>query len=188
MTLRCAAVIALAGTLALAQAPTGGARAAVSAPATRTFSGSCQFSGPIKPMPPITVVPRSGAHFSYAGKGSCNGTLAGAKATASAIVVTFTDVSTVFDTCELGPDFDLHGTATIGSGTARARFQITINLSRLALAGPFELTTSGGGDAYGVAELEPQSSSAAPQQCASSGVASASLAASFQSLTAGRGG
>src|SRR5437763_10965235 len=68
---------------------------------TVTFSGACEFAGPIAPTPPITVVPQTGAHFSYRGSGTCKGTIAGP------ITVTFTDVSTVFDTCELGPDLDL---------------------------------------------------------------------------------
>ena len=71
------------------------------------FSGSCHFSGPISPVPPITILPRPGAHFSYHGTGTCN--------TGQAITVTFTNVATLFDTCELGPDFNLHGAMTIGT-------------------------------------------------------------------------
>jgi hypothetical protein len=141
---------------------------------TATFSGACQFAGPITPNPPITVAPQSGAHFSYRGSGTCKGTITGP------ITVTFTNVSTLFDTCELGPDIDLHGAATIGSGPRRAGFKITINLARLAVTGPFALTTTGGGRAAGVAQFQPVNESTAPQQCISGGINSASLAASFQ--------
>jgi hypothetical protein len=144
---------------------------------TVAFSGSCSFAGPIEPMPPITAVPKPGAHFSYSGIGSCTGSLPGP------IHVTFTNVATVFDTCEFGPDFGLRGTATIGSGAQRALFKITINLSRLALAGPFSLTTGGGGQAAGVAQFQPPNQSAAPKQCASSGIGSATLSASFHTVS-----
>lgn len=118
-------------------------------------------------MPPITLVPESGARFSYQGAGTCTG--------GAPITVAFNDVGTVFDTCELGPDFGLHGTMAIGSQP----FDITVNLPRLAVAGPFTLTTSDGGLASGVASFSTPS----PTDCISSGVASATLSGSFQTLT-----
>ncbi len=143
-----------------------------------SFSGSCQFAGPIEPMPPITAFPKPGAHFSYAGSGSCSGTIPGP------VSVRFTDVATAFDTCEFGPDLGLRGTMTIGAGSRRALFQITINLPRLALAGPFSLTTAAGGRALGVAQFEPPNQSTAPAQCASTGIGSAKLSASFRTTSA----
>ena len=148
------------------------AGAAPAAAHAASFSGSCKFSGPITPMPPITIVPHPGANFSYHGTGTCSRGVP--------IAVSFTNVATLFDTCELGPDFNLHGVATIG----HARFQITINLARLALVGPFALTTSGGGDALGIAQFQPAGSPvAALQQCAAAGIASATLSASFQTVS-----
>lgn len=149
-----------------------------------SFSGSCSFAGPISPMPPITVVPNPGAHFSYAGSGGCRGTLGGHAVDSAPIAVTFTNVSTLFDTCELGPDFGLHGVAMIGAGASRARFAITINLARVALVGPFIVSTSGGGDGIGVAQFQPADAAAAVQQCGAGGVAKASLSGNFQTLSA----
>jgi hypothetical protein len=90
-----------------------------------------------------------------------------------------TNVSTVFDTCELGPDFNLNGTLTIGADT----FPVTINLARAALAGPFVLTTSGNGLAAGVATFTPPNSTTALQDCAGSGISSATLVANFTTLS-----
>lgn len=132
-----------------------------------SFAGSCQFSGPITPMPPITLLPGPGAHFSYRGTGTCSGGVP--------ITVTFRNVATLFDTCELGPDLNLRGVASIGSG----RYAITIDLLRLAVAGPFTLTTRHDGRALGIAEF----STAAPQDCLIGGVATAVLSASFQTLS-----
>jgi hypothetical protein len=148
------------------------------------FTGSCQFAGPIAPSPPITVDPKPGAHFSYRGTGTCRGTLGGASVSAAPITVTFTNVSTAFDTCEFGPDVNLQGQATIGSGATEALFTITINLARFALAGPFELTTPGGGRAAGVAQFAPPNAAGAPSQCASSGIGTATLSGSFDTLAA----
>jgi hypothetical protein len=144
-----------------------------------SFTGSCQVSGPIAPMPPITVVPVPGPHFSYSGTGTCTGTLDGDPATAAPLSLTFANVSTLFDTCELGPDFNLPGALTIGPSGKRARFAITVNLARLAVAGPFLLTTEGRGLAYGVAQFSPSNNSTAAQQCATTGIAAATLSASF---------
>lgn len=130
------------------------------------FSGSCQFSGPISPMPPITLLPVPGAHFSYSGSGTCSD--------GQPITVTFTDVATLFDTCELGPDFGLHGLATIGS----RQLHITVNLARLAIAGPFVLSTRHRGLALGVAQF----STADPTACLSPGVGAATLSANFQTV------
>jgi len=38
-----------------------------------SFSGSCKFSGPITPEPPITLVPRPAPQFEYSGSGVCGG-------------------------------------------------------------------------------------------------------------------
>jgi hypothetical protein len=151
---------------------------------TVAFTGSCQFAGPIAPSPPITVDPKPGAHFSYRGTGTCNGTLGGATVSAAPITVTFTNVSTAFDTCEFGPDLNLQGQATIGSGAGEALFMITINLARFALAGPFGLTTPGGGQAAGVAQFAPPDAASAPAQCASSGIGTATLSGSFETVAA----
>ena len=43
-----------------------------------SFSGSCKLTGPITPLPPITIVPRAGPHFNYLGAGACHGKLDGA--------------------------------------------------------------------------------------------------------------
>lgn len=148
------------------------------------FSGSCQFNGPIKPQPPITVVPVPGPHFSYNGTGTCTGTLDGKQVSATPLTLTFTNVATLFDTCELGPDFDLHGDLTIGPARQRDLFKVTVDLARLAVAGPFAVTTTGNGLAVGVAQFNPADASTAPQQCATTGVGDASLAASFNTLSA----
>jgi hypothetical protein len=135
-----------------------------------TFSGSCTISGPISPQPPITLIPRLGARFSFAGIGTC----AGAPAS-----LTFTNVTTLFDTCEIGPDFGLPGTLGIGP----ARYAITVNLARLALVGPLLVTTAGGGAAVGLAQFSPAGDPVtALRSCAGSGIAAATLSATFQTL------
>jgi hypothetical protein len=144
-----------------------------------TFSGSCQFSGPIVPSPPITVVPKSGSRFSYAGTGTCTGTLDGTAVTAAPDTVTFTNDSTLFDTCEFGPDVGLAGQLVIGAAADRAQFAVTINLARLALAGPFELATTGGGAGIGTATFTPPSSTGAVTQCAATGIGTATLGGNF---------
>jgi hypothetical protein len=164
--------------------------AAAASPSAHAFAGSCAFTGPITPMPPITVVPHPGSRFSYAGIGSCHGKLNGVPATTAPMTVTFTNVATVFDTCELGPDFNLHGSATIGTGASRDVFAITINLARLALAGPFAVTTPGGGLGLGVATFQPPDAAGAVQACAKTGVSTATLAGRFTTVTplSGAGG
>jgi len=157
----------LTRTMKLATALIVGALAAPVAAHARPFSGSCQFSGSITPMPPITLVPGPGAHFSYVGHGTCTGGLP--------ITVRFTSVATLFDTCELGPDFDLHGRMRIG----RRRSRITISLARLAVAGPFVLSDAAGGEGLGVAQFATSS----PLLCLSSGIATATLSASFQTIS-----
>jgi hypothetical protein len=148
-----------------------------------TLAGSCHFSGPITPSPPITVIPRPGAHFSYRGSGSCAGTIDGAAVRAAPIRVLFTNVATAFDTCELGPDFPLRGVLLARLRRHTARFQITVSLLRIALVGPFELTTERGGRALGTASFQPSDAAAAPKQCISTGVGAASLTASFQTIS-----
>jgi hypothetical protein len=136
---------------------------------TVAFSGSCRVAGPIAPQPPITAIPRLGSRFSFAGTGWCG---------AEPATLTFTNVTTLFDTCELGPDFGLHGTLGIGG----ARYAITVNLARLALAGPLIVTTTGGGLAVGVAQFSPGDPATALRSCAGAGIASATLSATFRTL------
>jgi hypothetical protein len=133
------------------------------------FSGGCKLSGPITPLPPITLVPRPNPHFDYAGSGVCGGRPA---------TLTFVRASTLFDTCELGPDFPLHGVLAIGA----SRFAVSIDLVRVALAGPFVVTTRGGGLGVGVASFNPGNQTAAIEHCLGAGVGSASLSASFSTL------
>ena len=147
---------------------------------TATLSGSCSFSGPISPKPPITVVPKPGAHFSYAGKGACSGSFDGQAVNGAPITLTFTNVQTAFDTCELGPDFNLHGTLAVASGGITADFPVTINLLRLALFGPFTVTTPDGGRAAGTAQFSPANAAGAIVLCGSTGVATATLSGTFK--------
>jgi hypothetical protein len=170
-----AALLTLSGLVVL---PAGAEPAAAS-----SFSGSCKFSGPISPKPPITVVPKPGAHFSYSGTGTCSGTLDGAAVSSTPDAVTFTNVSTVFDTCEFGPDFDLAGRMLIGAGSHRAAFNITINLARLALVGPFVLSTTGKGQALGIATFTPPSTATGVQECGTTGIKLATLGASFNTTS-----
>lgn len=135
-----------------------------------TFSGRCHLSGPITPLPPITVVPRRGSHFDFSGTGACGGQSA---------TLSFVNASTLFDTCELGPDLPLTGTLTIGSD----RYTVTIDLLRLALAGPFVITTRGDGLGAGVATFTPAGNQlTAVEDCLGAGVAHASLTASFSTV------
>jgi hypothetical protein len=150
----------------LAAALAGALAAPAAARPSSGFSGSCQFSGPISPGRPITLLPVLGAHFSYSGSGSCSGGVP--------ITVSFTNATTLFDTCELGPDFGLHGLARIGT----VKHHITVNLARVALAGPFVLTTSHHGLAFGAAQF----STASPTDCLTPGVSTASLSANFQTV------
>lgn len=126
------------------------------------------------------MAPVPGAHFSFRGGGQCDGALDGGAVTAIAARLEFVDAQTLFDTCELGPDFNLRGTLSIGS----SRFELTVDLVRLALTGPFRLTTSGGGLVLGTAQFLPAQSSTAVQQCLGSGLLDASLAATFSTVTA----
>jgi hypothetical protein len=150
---------------------------------TRTLSGSCSFSGPIFPSPPITVIPEPGPHFSYNGTGACTGRFDGAMIAPIPVTVTFMNASTLFDTCELGPDLNLSGILGVRVGKIKARFPITINLVRLALAGPFVLTTPLGGRAAGTAMFTPSDPAAALRQCITTGVATATLSGRFQTLS-----
>jgi hypothetical protein len=143
-----------------------------------SFSGSCKLTGPITPLPPITIVPRPGPHFDYLGAGACHGKLDGAAVTAAPAALAFDHASTLFDTCELGPDFPLRGSMTIGGD----RFAVTIDLLRAALAGPFAISTAGGGLGVGVASFNPGSPIVALSECVKGGVATASLAANFSTL------
>jgi hypothetical protein len=154
--------------------------AARRARAPATFAGSCHFAGPIKLGRPITVVPVPGAHFSYAGAGTCTGALDGTKVAAAPLTVTFTDAMTLFDTCELGPDVGLHGVAAIG----RDRFPIAVELARVLLAGPFLLSTPHGGRAAGIAQFQPADVQASIVQCGTTGVPAASLSGDFTTLRA----
>jgi hypothetical protein len=177
---RLAAVAALGIAFPAGIAILGAASASAATTQARTLAGSCSFSGPITPKPPITIVPKPGEHFDYAGTGSCDGTFAGGSVQKLPITVTVTNVETAFDTCELGPDFNLHGILAVEQGAVTTDFPITINLARLALFGPLTLTTPGGGSAFGTAQFEPANAVQAIQQCVSTGVATATLAGSFQ--------
>jgi hypothetical protein len=148
-----------------------------------TFNGSCNFSGPITPGRPITLLPVLGSEFSYAGSGVCSGMLDGAAVQSAPIIVSFRHVSTLFDTCELGPDFGLHGTVRIGSAPHADKFRVVVDLARVALVGPFAISTRGGGLGVGLAQFSPPDVSTAIQQCVSPGLAKASLAANFSTLT-----
>ena len=170
-----AAGAVLAGSLAMAGPAVAG---------TASFNGNCQFSGPISPQPPITLLPVPGSHFSYHASGTCSGNLGGTAISSAPVTVAFVNVSTLFDTCELGPDFNLHGVMTITTGAVTDTFPIVINLARIAIVGPFLLTTGGGGLAVGIAQFAPANLATALQQCAGSGVADASLTASFSTLIA----
>ena len=171
--------------LSLVAAAASPASASDAAPAS--FSGTCQFGGPLTIPRPITIIPVLGAHFSYAGTGTCNGKLDGAATPTAAITVTFDNASTLFDTCELGPDFPLSGVATIAAGGATAAFDVTVYLVRVALAGPFTLTTPQRGLAAGVASFMPADAAAAVQQCAVAGVATATLSATLVTVSPLRG-
>jgi hypothetical protein len=169
-------------TVLLATALLVPAAAAAAHPQAGTFAGNCSLSGPIQPVPAITLLPQAGSHFSFRGTGTCDGTIDGAAVAAAPVTLTFDDVATIFDTCELGPDFELAGPMTIGSGRRSARFDVTLDLARVAIAGPFTLRSAGGGLAAGTAQFAPADPAAAPQQCATGGVADASLSASFRTL------
>jgi hypothetical protein len=121
-------------------------------------------------MPPITIVPSPGPHFDYSGTGVCG---------AQPATLSFVNVSTLFDTCELGPDLPLTGTMTIGSD----RYTVTVDLARVAVAGPFLITTGGGGLGVGVATFTPAGDQlAAIEACAGAGIANASLSANFTTV------
>jgi hypothetical protein len=176
------ALVAIAVALVLPAAAAAARHAPVRVTAAR-FSGSCHFSGPISPSPPITLVPVAGPHFSDTGTGACTGSLDGGRRRTSALSVSFRHVATLFDTCELGPDVDLPGTMTLRLGRTRASFAITVDLVRLALAGPFLLTTPGGGRGAGVAQFIPANAATAVQLCATTGIKTATLSASFSTLS-----
>jgi hypothetical protein len=61
----------------------------------------------------------------------------------------------------------------------RRRFHITIDLARLAVAGPFVLTARNGGSALGLAQFSAPS----PIDCISRGVGAATLTAQFQTVS-----
>src|ERR1700694_6031061 len=94
--------------------------AAAAAPSA--FEGHCNLAGPIMPTPPITVVPVPNPHFSFQGTGACDGKLGGDPVSAAPATIAFKDVTTSFDTCELGPDLGLHGILVIGAGRRATRF------------------------------------------------------------------
>jgi hypothetical protein len=152
--------------LILTAAAAGALAVPAAAHAAPGFSGSCQFSGPITPGRPITLLPVLGAHFSYSGSGTCSGGVP--------ISVSIPNGSTLFDTCELGPDFGLHGLATIGTQA----HHVTVNLARVAVAGPFVLSTPHHGLALGIAQF----STANPADCLTPGVSAATLSANFQTV------
>ena len=169
--------VAIAGLLGMT--PSAGA-------ATHSFSGSCDISGPIAPDPGITAVPRPGARFSFHGTGHCLGRLDGRPKRTMKVRLDFVDVKTLFDTCELGPDFGLRGPLTMRRRPGRwVRFPITLDLARLAIAGPLALRAAGGGLAVGLAQFTPADPRQALFQCggAGGGLTDARLTASMHTLS-----
>ena len=151
--------------------------------APATFEGRCQVSGPIAPERPITLIPVIPARFSYAGAGTCTGKLNGAQVNAAPFRLRFRNVTTLFDTCELGPDINLPGTALIGGENTVGEFNVVVHLVRVALIGPFLVTTKDGGLGLGLAQFVPENAAAAIAQCLGPGLTRASLNASFNTLT-----
>jgi hypothetical protein len=147
-----------------------------------TFEGSCQVNGPIYPRPGITAFPQPNARAEYHGVGTCDGKLNGDAVTKAPARVDLPDQGILFDTCEFGPDVDLHGVLRVSGPSGPEDFQITIDLLRLAVAGPFLLTSPHSGRALGTAQFAPKDQAAAVQGCGVGGVTDASLAASFNTL------
>src|SRR3954454_8679959 len=186
--MRAWAAIAVAGCVAILAVPAGAAPRHHPATDPHTFSGSCDIAGPISPMPGITVVPKQGARFSFHGSGKCVGLLdARRRERTMDAAIDFIDVTTLFDTCELGPDFNLHGVLTISPprGPA-AQIPIVLNLARLAVIGPFVVKGESGGQGSGTARFAPDDMQAAVTQCggADGGVTAATLSASFTTSSA----
>jgi hypothetical protein len=60
---------------------------------------------------------------------------------------------------------------------------VIVNLARIALVGPFSLTTEHGGNALGLAQFAPPDNSTAVQRCLGSGIAHPSLSVRFSTLS-----
>jgi hypothetical protein len=147
-----------------------------------TFEGSCQVNGPIYPRPGITAFPQPSARAEYHGVGTCDGKLNGTAISHAPARIDMPDQGILFDTCEFGPDVDLHGILQVSGPSGPEDFKITIDLLRLAVAGPFLLTGPHSGRALGTAQFTPKDQAAAVQGCGAGGVTDASLAASFNTL------
>jgi hypothetical protein len=182
---RIAALLLVVGGVTLPAGATAAGRAARWQ--RSSFSGACSFSGSIRPDPAITLLPHQGARFSYSGSGACAGVLDGKSVSGVPDRVTFAEVPTTFDTCEVGPDFDLPGTLTLTIGRTTSTFAITIYLARVGGAGPFALTTPRRGRAIGTATFEPADPVTAAAACGGAGVSTATLAASFRTAEPLRG-
>lgn len=166
------------------------ALAAISTPASasaaRTFEGACEVTGPIEPERPVNLVPRIGARASYRGHGTCDGRLDDRRPRTWKVRVRIDDADILFDTCELGPDIGIPATLLIRVRRKRiAEFQLTLDMVRVATAGPFVLRGPHDGVAFGTAQLIPADQAAAVADCANpnGGLADAKLAASFGTLS-----
>jgi hypothetical protein len=96
------------------------------------------------------------------------------------------DADIPFDTCELGPDVGIPATLLIRTRRKRfAEFPLTLDMVRIATAGPFALRGPHDGIAVGIAQLIPPDQAAAVAACAdpSGGLVDAQLAARFQTLS-----
>lgn len=173
---------------------------AASAPAqTRTFSGSCEISGLVTPKRPINILPLPlGAKFSFAGTGTCSGSLDGRPVVQRQAGYEIPLGEVFFDTCQLGPDLSLKGPLTIlvRPGKVRkvktkkgktkrvktkpvfATFPLGLDMLRVANVGPFILRGPGGGQAFGIAQL----GGVDPAACANpgGGITEATLSARFE--------
>jgi hypothetical protein len=161
---------------------TGGASAAT----PLSFDGSCEIAGPIEPEQPINVLPRPGARFSFTGKGSCSGTLSGTARNRLRARVEVVGAETLFDTCELGPDFGVRTMLRIRRARKRwVRFPLTLEMPRVLTVGVFLLHGPEGGRAFGQAELVPPDAAAAIRDCGdlAGGITTATLEASFRTVS-----
>jgi hypothetical protein len=157
-----------------------------SASATRTFEGTCEVSGPIVPERPVNLIPRIGARASYRGHGTCQGRLDARAARTWKVRVRVDDADILFDTCELGPDIGIPATMLIRVRRKRvAEFPLTLDMVRVATAGPVLIRGPHDGAAFGLAQLIPADQAAAVAACAdpNGGLSDAALAASFRTLS-----
>ena len=165
--------------------------APASAAGSRSFDGACEIAGPIEPAAPINVIPRFDARFSYHGKGSCGGVLNGRPRDDLRSRLDVDGARTLFDSCELGPDLGIPVTLSIRRARKRwVRFELTLQMIRVATIGPFVLEGAEGGRARGLAQLVPADLNAALAACGDpqGGITEAGLEASFETLATLRAG